>query len=167
MTEFNDISYIYETLESRVTTDVHRALNQQTTSTSVHLHTDLATLHCTIIFLCLSLSCFLESCSEIQVIITVAQKSCMHTSSRISTGPRWTLLFKRIPSARHCDDDYRDVKKIYFPPAPEPWDHDKLKSVGHESSIKGEKIWKYITLQLCSSCHERRSATLMTSSFLK
>ncbi len=64
---------IFLIYESRVTTSVHWALNQQTTSTLVHLHTDLPTLHCTIIFLCLSLSCLLcsvsDSCSDIQVII--------------------------------------------------------------------------------------------------
>lgn len=157
---FNDISYIL--YNRKVTTGVHWAVNQQTTSTLVHLHTDLPTLHCTIIFLCLSLSCLLcsviDSCSDIQVIIRI--ESHAGSSVQDSDEPFCRKESRALDIVMTTLVVEKEMNK--FLQHPEPWDHDKLKSVGHDSSIKGEKIWKYITLQLSSSCHKRKSATLMT-----
>jgi len=158
ITRFNDISY--ETQGSRVTTGVHWALNQQTTSASVCLHTALHNN------LPPSVSaCFL--CSVIHSWTFTLHLPHFH---------KWWLCMLLAGSVQDLDpqmsppvgkeswapDDFRECKKkTNFLQRPEPWDHDKLKSVAHESSIKGS-IWKYITLQLCSSCHKRRSAMLMT-----
>lgn len=85
-----------------MTTGVHWALNLQTTSTLVHLHSDLPTLHCTIIFLCLSLSCLLcsviDSCSDIQVISRIESHA---GSVQDSDGPLcrqecWALVLMTL-----------------------------------------------------------------------
>lgn len=70
----------------------------------LHLHQSTSTLHCTVIFLSLSLSGFLDSCSDIQ-----NWKSCMLVAGPVQDPDERY----RIPSSRHCDDDYRGEKKLF------------------------------------------------------